>query len=96
MIFINIDWHMSVCLYRICMEQDLMLLRDLTDLLDWLDASDLVICKHNGNQDCILTDCLLQLVKLQDTILVHADICDLVAKLLKILACMQDCVMLDG
>ena len=45
MAFIHIDWHMSICLYRICMEENLMLLRDLANLLDWLDASDLVICK---------------------------------------------------
>ena len=56
MAFIHIDWHMSICLYRICMEENLMLLRDLANLLDWLDASDLVICKHHRNQNCILAD----------------------------------------
>ena len=44
---------------------------DFTDFLDWLDRSDLIICKHHRNKDRIRTNCFFQFIKLYDTVLVH-------------------------
>ena len=59
---IYVDRHMSVCLNRVGVEQNAMLLRDLANLFDRLDGSDLVICKHHGNENGSRADSLLQLI----------------------------------
>ena len=54
--FIYIDGKMTVSLHRICMEQDAMLMGDLSDLADRFYRSDLVIGIHNRDQDRIWPD----------------------------------------
>ena len=44
---LNIDRHMAESLYCICVEQYAVFFRDLSDLRDRLDRSDLIIGKHN-------------------------------------------------
>ena len=56
MIFVHINGHMAVCLHRICVEGDPVLLCDFTDFPDRLDDTDLVIGKHDGNQNGIRTN----------------------------------------
>ena len=46
-ILIHIDRQLAVCLDSICMEQDAVFMGDLADLLNRLDRSDLIVCKHN-------------------------------------------------
>ena len=53
---------MSICLYGIGVKQNAMLLCDLANLFDRLDGSDLVVCKHNGNENGSRADSLLQLI----------------------------------
>ena len=55
---IHIDRDLAKCLYGICVEQNPIFFCDASNLLDRLDRSDLIVCKHNGNQDRIRTDCL--------------------------------------
>ena len=50
---IYIDRNMAKCLYRICMEENIMFLCNLTDFLDRFDRTDLIVCKHNTDQNRI-------------------------------------------
>ncbi len=74
---IYIDRDLSESLYCICMEQDAMFMCDLTDFLDWLDGSDLIVCKHNRDQDGLRCDGFLKLIQVTDnSILIYIKICD--------------------
>ena len=55
-VLLYVDRDMGDCLYCICVEQYIFLAADPADFPDGLDGTDFVICKHNGNQACILTD----------------------------------------
>ena len=59
MVLVYIDRHMGISLNRIRMENDPVLFCDLSDLFDRLNGSDLVVSKHNGDQDGIRTDSFL-------------------------------------
>ena len=67
----------------------------LADLLDRLNSSDLIIGKHDGDQDGIRTDGLFQLIQLYHAVLIHRQVGYLKAMLLQPFAGMQDRMMLD-
>ena len=92
---IYIDRHLAISLHCIGVEQNAVFLCDLTDLFDRLNGSDLIVCKHNRDQDRIRTDCFLQFIKLYDTIFIYIKVSDLIAALLQIFTGMQNCMMLD-
>ena len=78
------------------MEKDSVLFGDGSDFLDRLDGTDLVVCKHNGDQDGLRCDGFLKLIQLHNTVLIYIHVCDLGSALfLQILAGMKDCMMLD-
>ena len=95
MVLVYMDRHLTKGLYGVCVEQNAVLMGNLTNLFDGLNGSDLVICKHHGNQDGLRTDGFLQLVDLHDTILIYGQISNLIAVLLQPLAGVQDRMMLD-
>ena len=72
-----------------------MLMGNLSDLSDRLNGTDLIIGKHNTDQDRIRTDRFLNLLRCDKTILIHIKVCDLITMLFQILAGMQDRMMLD-
>ena len=59
---IHIDGNLCIRLYRIGMKQYAVLLRDLSDLGDGLDGTDLVVGKHHADQNGIGTNGCFQLV----------------------------------
>ena len=59
MILIHIDRHMTVGLNRIRMEKDTVLLGNLANFLYGLNGTDLIVGKHNGNQNRVRTNRLL-------------------------------------
>ena len=92
---IYIDRNLRIRLYRIGVEQYTVLLRDLTDLGDGLDGTDLVIGKHHADQNGIGADGCFQLVQADQSVSVHIQIGDLKASLLQILTGMENGMMLD-
>ena len=56
MALIYIDRHMGISLYSVSVEQNTVFLCDLTDLLNRLNGSDLIVRKHNRDQNGIWTD----------------------------------------
>ena len=94
-ILVYVDRQLAVCLYGIGVEQNAMLLCDLSDLFDRLDRSDLIVCKHHRNQDRIRADRFFQLVDLYLSVLIDINIGNLIAALLEIFARMQDRMVLD-
>ena len=92
---IHIDGNLCIRLYRIGMEQYTVLLRDLSDLGDGFDGTDLVICKHHADQNGIGTNGCFQLVQADQSVSVHIQIGDLKASLLQILTGMKNGMMLD-
>ena len=92
---IHVDGNLCISLYRIGMEQDAVLLCDLTDLGNRFDRTDLVICKHDTDQDRIRADRRLQLIQADQTVSVHIQICDLKSSLLQILTGMENRMMFD-
>ena len=56
-LFLYIYMQMACSLYRIGMEDDVLVLKGSTYLCDWLYGSDLVIGIHDRYKACILTNC---------------------------------------
>ena len=92
---IHVDGNLSECLHRIRMEQDAVFLRDLSDLPDRLDGADLIIRKHNGNQDRILPNGSPKLFQIHQSGFVHIQICHLIALLFQVFTGMQNGMMLN-
>ena len=92
---IYIDRNLRIRLYRIGVEQYTVLLRDLTDLGNGLDGTDLIVGKHHADQNGIGADGCFQLVQADQSVSVHIQIGDLKASLLQILTGMENGMMLD-
>ena len=73
-------------LHRVGVEQDPLLLRDRADLGDRLDDADLVVGRHDRDEDRLVGDRGLQLVEADAAVLLHRQIGDAVAVLLEPLA----------
>ena len=92
---IYIDRQLAISLHCIGVEQNAVLLCDLSDLFDRLDRTDFIVCIHNRDQDRIRADCFLQLIKLYCTIFIYINISHFIAALLQIFTCMQNCMVLN-
>ena len=93
---IYIDRDLAECLNSICMEQDSMLMCDLSDLFQRLKSTNLIVCSHNRDQDGLRCDGFLKFIQVNETVLIHIQICDLrTALFFKVFAGMKDCMMLD-
>ena len=53
------DRNLGICLHRIRMKQNLMVSCEPSDLHDRFDRSDLIVSKHDRDQDRILPDGML-------------------------------------
>ena len=95
MTFVYIDWKLSKRLYSICVEQNTMLMCNLTDFFDWLDCSDLIICKHNRDQDCSWADSCFQIIQFYFSVFIYVQISNLKSTFFQIFSCMKDRMMLD-
>ena len=102
--FVHIDGNLRIRLYRIGVEQYTVLLRDLSDLGDGLDGTDLVVGKHDADQagvrlqgvrQLLRGDGCFQLVQADQSVSVHIQIGDLKASLLQILTGMENGMVLD-
>ena len=95
-VFIYIDRNLTKCLYCICVEQNAVFSGNTSDFFDWLNRSDLVVCKHYRNQDSLRCDCLFQFVQTYDTILIYVKICDLCTSFFfEVFTCMKNSMMLN-
>ena len=92
----HIDWKVSNCLYGICMEIYTFFFTDCTDLSDWLNASNLVICIHNGHKTCVRANSCLKFIQANHTIFMDIQICYFVTFFFQFLQCMKYCVMLES
>ena len=92
---IYINRKLSICLYCVGVEQDTMLMSNLTDLFDRLNGTNLIVCKHHTDQNGSRTDSFFQLIQLDLTKLIHIYISDLKSMFLQPVTSMQDCMMLD-
>ena len=93
--FIHSCLHMSIGLYCIRMEQNAVLSGNFSDLLNRLNRSDLIICKHHRDQDRIRTDCLFQLIQFKYPIFIYINIGNGKSSFFQIFAGMQNRMMLD-
>ncbi len=89
----NIHRDMSDCLYGVSMEQDMLPSADFSDLSDRLDRPDLIVGIHNGNQTCIITDRILYLRRINNSILMNIQQRNLKPLPLQLLQCMEHCVV---
>ena len=95
-VFIHIDRYLAKCLNCICMEQDAMFFGNTSNFFDWLNGSDLIVCKHYRNKDGFRCDCFFQFIQTDNSILIHIKICDLCSSFFfQIFTCMQNSMMLD-
>ena len=95
MVLIYVNRNLTEGLYRVGMEQNAVLMGNFTYLFDRLNGSNLIICKHHGNQDGLRTDGFLQLVDLNHAIFIYGQVRNLVAMLLQPLTGVQNRVMLN-
>lgn len=55
--FIDVNFHFTVTLCGICMEECLVISTNLTDFLDWLNRTDFIINVNYTGDKCIWSDC---------------------------------------
>src|SRR5665647_2740984 len=67
--FIDVDWQMSYCLHRVNMKINTVLFADLTDLCDWFDRTDFIVCMHDTDQDRLWADRFFYIIWIHHTIL---------------------------
>ena len=92
MTFIDIDRYLTKRLYGVRVKQNSFFMSDRADLFYRLYRTDLIVRKHNRNQNRLWCNSFLKLVKLHNTILIYIKICDLRSALfLKIFAGVKDC-----
>ena len=94
MILVHIDRNMSISLYCIGMENNVMLFSNLTDLLDRLNGTNLIVCKHNRDHDRCRSNSCFQLIQLDHSILIYSNVSHLKTILFQIFTCMQNRMML--
>ena len=93
---IYIDRDLSECLNSVCMEQDSMLMCDLSDLFQRLKSTDLIVCSHNRDQDGLRCNGFLKLIQINESVLIYIQICDLrTALFFKVFTGMKDGMMLN-
>ena len=68
---------------------------NLTDFFDRLNGTDLIICKHNRNQNGFRSDRFLQFIQIYHTVLIHIQISDSCASFFQIFAGMQNRMMFN-
>ena len=90
-----VDVHVADSLNRVGVELCANRMRQLGNLLDRLNRADFVVCRHNGNQCGVLGQLCFQLLKVYTAFLIHIQIGNAVALLLKRLAGVKHCMMLD-
>ena len=77
------------------MEQNLLIMAQLSDLCNWLNRSHLIVSKHNGYECCILSDCILHIFDIYDAVRLWLKQCNLKAFLLQFCQSVKDSMMLD-
>ena len=77
------------------MEKYSMFMCNLSDFFDWLNTSDLIVCKHYADQNCIRTDRCFNSFRTDNTILIYIQISHFISSLLEIFSCMKDCMMFN-
>ena len=82
-------------LYGIRMEQNAPLFCDGPDLSDGLYGADLIIGKHDADQDGIRPHSLSELSRIHKPVFVYLEICHLEALLFQICAGLKHRMMLD-
>ena len=92
---LHVNVHMADSLNRVGVELCANRMRQLGNLLDRLNRADFVVCRHNGNQCGVLGQLCFQLLKIYTAFLIHIQIGNAVALLLKRLAGVKHCMMLD-
>ena len=63
-----------ICLHGIGMERDLVLPGDCPEFRDRLDGADLVVGVHDGDEDGLVGDRLLQFGRVNETVLVYREV----------------------
>ena len=77
-----IDLYVACRLNRISMEKYLLFPAYLSYFSDWLNSSDLVVCKHDRYKACILADRVCNLLRRYDSVLMNVKKRDLKTLLL--------------
>ena len=77
------------------MEKNSMLSCNHSDFFDGLNRTDLIICKHNGNQDCFRSNGLFQILQTDDSVFIYVKVGDLCSSFFQVFACMKNSMMLD-
>ena len=72
--FLHVNRHMTKCLNRIRVEQNIMFFCNGTNLFNRLHRSNFIIGKHHRNQNRIRTNSFLQFVQRNQTIFIHIEI----------------------
>ena len=91
----NINCYMTDGLHRIGVEKNSFFTADSPDLLYGHDGADLVVGKHNADEDGIASDCIADLFSLDHAVFVNGEISDLKTMLFQIFAGMKYRMMLD-
>src|SRR5688572_2075378 len=91
----HVERHLADGLDGVGMQQDALLLRDRPDLGRRLQHADLVVGRHDRDQDRLVGDRGAQILDVDPPVLLHREIGDAVALLLELLAGVDHRLVLD-
>ena len=86
----DIEWNLPNNLCRIRVEDDAAFFTDGSDFSDGLENTNLVVSRHHGNQNCLVSDCCLQIIEADQTVVINFKVRDGLAGGLEVLACIED------
>ena len=69
--FLYINWYMANRLHRVGMKNNPVFVCNSGNLLNRLDCPDLVVCKHDRNENRVVPDCIFQIGKADHSVLVN-------------------------
>ena len=91
---LHVEVDLADALHRVRVEEHAALARDLADRLERLHRADLVVGEHDADEDRLVGDGLLHVVRVDAAVLVDAEVGDLEALFLEALAGVEDGLVL--
>src|SRR5262245_31967887 len=92
--FLDVDGDLADRLHRVGVEQDGLFLAEFADRLDWLQRADLVVRRHDRNEDRLVRHRVANLIGGYLTESIDGQIRDLAAFLFEALARVEDRLVL--
>src|SRR5512136_2459264 len=90
MLFLHINRTLCDCLYCIGMKNDVMFMGYFPNFLNWLNSSNFIVRKHNGDKKRVFRNRILEILRINNPILIDGKIFNLESLGFKMSAGLKD------